>query len=196
MNLLGTRSTRNRDLARPPAVIKGKHWLIFCRVRDSIDLEPVVDLGNQPWCNHFLKREELGKEPSYPLRLVFCERCCTSQLDYTLKKQVMFGDHTCLSDVTRSLSNISLKSTSASSRIWQANRFSTSAQPLLTKPLPVDDPPSALSRYFARQAAARLGAQDRAGTGIGEMHNIFRQRSSSCRMRLAGALPEGRGVGR
>jgi Putative zinc binding domain len=107
MNLLGTRSTRNRDLARPPAVIKGKHWLIFCRVRDSIDLEPVVDLGNQPWCNHFLKREELGKEPSYPLRLVFCERCCTSQLDYTLKKQVMFGDHTCLSDVTHSLSNIS-----------------------------------------------------------------------------------------
>ena len=43
MNLLGTRSTRNRDLARSPAVIKGKYWLIFCRVRDSIDLEPVVD---------------------------------------------------------------------------------------------------------------------------------------------------------
>src|SRR3977135_617745 len=43
MNLPGTRSTRNRDLARSPAVIKGKYWLIFCRVRDSIDLEPVVD---------------------------------------------------------------------------------------------------------------------------------------------------------
>jgi SAM-dependent methyltransferase len=58
----------------------------------------------QPWCNNFLKAEEVGKEPFYPLRLVHCRRCGTVQLDYTVPKEIMFGDHTYLSGVTRSLS--------------------------------------------------------------------------------------------
>jgi SAM-dependent methyltransferase len=77
---------------------------MICRVCDSTDLEPVVDLGMQPWCNHFLKPEEVGKEPFYPLRVVYCHQCSTAQLDYTVKKEIMFGDHTYLSGVTRSLS--------------------------------------------------------------------------------------------
>ncbi len=75
-----------------------------CRVCDTTELELVLDLGNQPWCNHFLKKEELGREPVYPLRLVYCHRCTTTQLDYTVKKETMFGDHTYLSGVTKSLS--------------------------------------------------------------------------------------------
>lgn len=75
-----------------------------CRVCDSTNLELAVDLGEQPWCNHFLKKEEVGKEPFYPLRVVFCHKCRTSQLDYTVKKEIMFGDHTYLSGVTKSLS--------------------------------------------------------------------------------------------
>lgn len=75
-----------------------------CRVCDSTDLELAVDLGNQPWCNHFLKPEDVGKEPFYPLRVVYCHRCTTAQLDFTVKKEIMFGDHTYLSGVTRSLS--------------------------------------------------------------------------------------------
>ena len=77
---------------------------MICRVCDSADLELVVDLGHQPWCNHFLRREEVGKEPFYPLHLLFCRACGTSQLDYTVKKEIMFGDHTYLSGVTKSLS--------------------------------------------------------------------------------------------
>jgi SAM-dependent methyltransferase len=77
---------------------------LICRVCDSTDLEPVIDLGNQPWCNHFLKKEEVGREPFYPLRVLYCRQCTTAQLDYTVPKQVMFGDHTYLSGVTRSLS--------------------------------------------------------------------------------------------
>jgi SAM-dependent methyltransferase len=77
---------------------------MICRICDSPDLEPVIDLGDQPWCNHFLKREEVGREPFYPLRVVFCHACATAQLDYTVKKEVMFGDHTYLSGVTKSLS--------------------------------------------------------------------------------------------
>jgi SAM-dependent methyltransferase len=78
---------------------------MFCRVCDSTKLEKVLDLGNQPWCNHFLKPEEVGKEPTYPLSVVYCHDCSTTQLDYTVKKEIMFGDHTYLSGVTKSLSS-------------------------------------------------------------------------------------------
>ena len=74
-----------------------------CRVCDSNDLQPVIDLGMQPWCNHFLRAEQLGAEPYYPLRVVFCHQCHTAQLDYTVGKEVMFSDHTYLSGMTRSL---------------------------------------------------------------------------------------------
>ena len=76
-----------------------------CRVCDSQNLELVIDLGEQPWCNNFLKKEEVGQEPFYPLRVLFCKNCHTSQLDYTVKKEVMFGNHTYLSGVTKSLSD-------------------------------------------------------------------------------------------
>lgn len=75
-----------------------------CRVCDSTNLELVVDLGEQPWCNNFLTKEEIGKEAFYPLRVLFCNDCYTSQLDFTVKKEIMFGDHTYLSGVTKSLS--------------------------------------------------------------------------------------------
>ena len=77
---------------------------MICRICDSTDLEKVIDLGMHPWCNHFLKRDEVGKEPYYPLRVVYCRSCSAAQLDYTVKKEVMFGDHTYLSGVTSSLS--------------------------------------------------------------------------------------------
>lgn len=78
---------------------------VVCRVCDSGDMVPVVDLGMQPWCNNFLTAEQVGKEPFYPLRLVYCRKCSTSQLDFTVKKEIMFGDHTYLSGVTKSLSS-------------------------------------------------------------------------------------------
>jgi SAM-dependent methyltransferase len=74
-----------------------------CRVCDSTRLEPAIDLGQQPWCNHFLRPEEVGREPFYPLRVVYCRDCSTAQLDFTVRKEIMFGDHTYLSGVTKSL---------------------------------------------------------------------------------------------
>lgn len=75
-----------------------------CRVCDGSDLELVIDLGNQPWCNGFLKHDQIGSEPFYPLRVFFCQNCKTAQLDFTVKKEIMFADHTYLSGVTNSLS--------------------------------------------------------------------------------------------
>ncbi|MFY0609337.1 MAG: class I SAM-dependent methyltransferase [Candidatus Atelocyanobacterium thalassa] len=76
----------------------------ICRVCDSTDLELAIDLGHQPWCNNFLDIQSIGKEPFYPLRVLYCHNCGTVQLDYTVKKEIMFGDHTYLSGVTNSLS--------------------------------------------------------------------------------------------
>ncbi len=76
-----------------------------CRICDSEKLELVFDLGLQPWGNNFLKIEELGKENFYPLELLFCKDCNLSQLSHTVKKEIMFSDHTYLSGMTSSLSN-------------------------------------------------------------------------------------------
>lgn len=74
-----------------------------CRVCSKSNLKQVIDLKDQPWGNHFLTKEELGLEPFYPLKVVFCNSCQTAQLDYTVKKEIMFSDHTYLSGITKSL---------------------------------------------------------------------------------------------
>ena len=51
-----------------------------CRVCDSENLEMVLDLGMQPWGNNFLYKEQVGKEPYYPLRVMFCKDCHTCLL--------------------------------------------------------------------------------------------------------------------
>jgi SAM-dependent methyltransferase len=76
-----------------------------CRICDGSELDLAVDLGQQPWCNDFLTLDQLGKEPFDPLRVVLCRRCQAAQLDFTVRKEIMFGDHTYLSGVTRSLND-------------------------------------------------------------------------------------------
>lgn len=77
---------------------------LSCRICDSRELEMVIDLDRQPWANHFLTREQLGREPFYPLRVLRCRACRAAQLDFTVKKEIMFSDHTYLSGTTNSLS--------------------------------------------------------------------------------------------
>lgn len=77
--------------------------MMFCRVCDHTQFSLGIDLGDHPLSLHFLKEEQMGKEPFYPLRVVVCEKCSTAQLDYTVKKEVMYSDHTYLSGITKSL---------------------------------------------------------------------------------------------
>ena len=74
-----------------------------CRVCDSDKLKLTLDLGDHPWANHFLKPEEVGTEPKYPLQLFHCNDCKTAQLGYTVKKEIMFRDHTYMSGMTKTL---------------------------------------------------------------------------------------------
>lgn len=78
---------------------------MICRVCDSTRLDTAVDLGEQPWANHFLRPADVGREPIYPLRVVLCADCGTAQLDYTVPKETMFADHTYLSGMTKTLSD-------------------------------------------------------------------------------------------
>src|SRR3989338_7013614 len=72
-----------------------------CKVCDHTHLDLAIDLGNQPVALHFLKKEQVGKEPYYPLRVVHCPKCFTAQLDYTVPKEEMYSDHTYLSGMTK-----------------------------------------------------------------------------------------------
>jgi SAM-dependent methyltransferase len=76
-----------------------------CRICDKTDFSLGIDLGMQPRGNGFLTQNQLGKEPFYPLRVIVCNSCKAAQLDYTVKKEIMFQDHTYLSGITRSLEN-------------------------------------------------------------------------------------------
>ncbi len=88
----------------PNILVDPQRLVTKCRVCDSVNLKLAIDLGFQPWCNNFLKKEEVGKEPYYPLRVVFCMDCRTPQLDYTVPKEIMFAEHTYLSGITKTLS--------------------------------------------------------------------------------------------
>ena len=76
-----------------------------CRVCFSKKLSKILDLGKQPWCNDFLKKNQLGFEKFYPLLLLYCNNCSTVQLNYTVKKEIMFSNHTYLSGITKTLSD-------------------------------------------------------------------------------------------
>jgi len=75
-----------------------------CRICGNTNLDLALDLGQQPWCNDF----RLSTDPEaekYPLRLVLCPVCELAQLDYTVKKEVMFTNHTYVSGTTKTLAN-------------------------------------------------------------------------------------------
>jgi|TARA_R100001530_G_scaffold129149_1_gene99254 hypothetical protein len=69
----------------------------------TTDYEVVLDLGEQPWGNNFLTEDQVGKEPFYPLKLVYCNKSELLQLSYFVPKEVMFSNHTYLSGMTKSL---------------------------------------------------------------------------------------------
>jgi SAM-dependent methyltransferase len=98
---------------------------MICRICDSSNLVPALDLGLQPWANNFLTREQVGTEPAYPLSLVYCRDCACVQLDYTVPKEIMFSDHTYVSGTTRTLAEHFL----TTARTVTENFFADKQQP-------------------------------------------------------------------
>lgn len=66
-----------------------------CRFCDAADLQTVVDLGMSPLCENFLAQHQLREmEPFYPLRALFCERCCLVQVEeYVAGREIFCGQY-------------------------------------------------------------------------------------------------------
>lgn len=76
-----------------------------CRNCDSDNLELVLDLGKQPWGNHFVSRDSDIEVPRFPLELFYCNDCKMIQIGYTVPKETMFVEHSYVSGTTKSLRN-------------------------------------------------------------------------------------------
>ena len=72
-----------------------------CRNCASENFELVLDLGLQPWGNHFVS--QAGNIPKYPLQLMICKQCWMTQIGHTVPKEIMFVDHGYLTGTTRSI---------------------------------------------------------------------------------------------
>src|SRR5437868_4769280 len=51
-----------------------------CRACRCPDGDLVLDLGEQPACDYFPRREEPGPDPVYPLQMWLCSSCGLAQL--------------------------------------------------------------------------------------------------------------------
>lgn len=65
-----------------------------CRICESNNLEPVLDLGKTALANRFLRGDQLAAaEPLYPLRLMLCGVCGLVQIDENVDRELLFSDY-------------------------------------------------------------------------------------------------------
>jgi len=85
--------------------LKTGKWVgkMKCRSCGEQNFVSILDLGDQPWCNDFLTKEQCGKEKFYPLHLKYCKVCELLQIDHTVPKETMFLDHKYVSGTTKTL---------------------------------------------------------------------------------------------
>lgn len=76
-----------------------------CRMCGSSDLSLVLDLGEQPPSNAFIKTEDIPTEQSFPLRMFRCRSCGSSQLLDVVNAQDVFDDYHYLSSTSGALRN-------------------------------------------------------------------------------------------
>ncbi len=73
-----------------------------CRYCDSPLTAPFLELGAMPLANNLPRREDLKtSEFSYPLSLVFCEKCGLVQLSHVVPPDLMFAHYLYVSSTTQ-----------------------------------------------------------------------------------------------
>lgn len=76
---------------------------ITCRYCQGTLGETLVDLGDAPPSNGFLRAEDLAKpEARYPLRVMVCDGCRLAQLDHTVPPGEIFQDYAYFSSYSSS----------------------------------------------------------------------------------------------
>ncbi|MBP9866834.1 MAG: methyltransferase domain-containing protein [Candidatus Pacebacteria bacterium] len=86
-------------------------YLKTCQVCNSEALHTILDLGHQPLCDTLLTQEMLNKpEKTYPLRMIWCEKCTNVQIDYCVDgSEVYHPDYPYKSGVTKELVEYQVK---------------------------------------------------------------------------------------
>ncbi|QLH05766.1 class I SAM-dependent methyltransferase [Nitrosopumilus ureiphilus] len=73
-----------------------------CRICSSQNLELILDLGEQPLANAFIKKEDLEKvENKFPLRLFLCKNCFLLQLLDIVDKEFLFKQYLYLTSASK-----------------------------------------------------------------------------------------------
>jgi len=63
-----------------------------CRICDNSNLKSILDLNNQPTANQ-LTKNFTQKEITIPLKLIFCNKCKTTQLSSTVNSRYLFSKY-------------------------------------------------------------------------------------------------------
>ena len=73
-----------------------------CRICSSSNLKLILDLGEQPPSNAFIKKENLEKyEDKFPLRLYLCKECYLLQLLDIVDKEILFKEYLYLTSASK-----------------------------------------------------------------------------------------------
>src|SRR6266852_4629967 len=73
----------------------------FCRCCGSEAFHSVLDLGQQPLANSYLR--EPARLPVFPLKLLVCQRCFHNQLSVVVNPDFMFRNYLYVSGTSRTL---------------------------------------------------------------------------------------------
>lgn len=77
---------------------------INCRICDSSDLIKILDLGEMPLANAFLRKEDLNKpEQKFPLIVYFCKNCGLLQLLDVVNPEILFRHYDYLTSASKPL---------------------------------------------------------------------------------------------
>ena len=75
-----------------------------CRICKNSDLIKILDLGNMPLANAFLKKEDLGNpELKFPLAVYFCKNCGLLQLLDVADPEILFEHYYYLTSTSKPL---------------------------------------------------------------------------------------------
>lgn len=75
-----------------------------CRICGGSNLTQILDLGQMPPANSFLKKEDLGKEEKkFPLAVHFCNTCSLLQLLHVVNPEIIFRNYDYLTSASKPL---------------------------------------------------------------------------------------------
>ena len=64
-----------------------------CRLCNSKNLSLFLDLGHHPPSDQFVKKDRLNNEFAYyPLKVNICNKCKFHQLNYVVKKEILYDE--------------------------------------------------------------------------------------------------------